>query len=1284
MTPSVTHSSPVAAAVHLRRSAGSSPPLLLCQRLLSLLLLLSVFSALPRAAALSAVEAVQQRSLWYAGFEVVAIAVNGSTGDVFAADPSRHSVDRYSAGGSFLTSYTLPPSYGAFDPAALALYNNVLYAGDQSAPRVVRFDVASGSVLPPIACPPSFAECGAMTISPSTGDLTVADQWSVLLARLPALTPSAPAWTLSSSSTPPLPVSSIDSLAVDPTGLVYLSDSMTNSIFRVSATGSAVTNLTSQFNETFLEPTAVAWRNNDLYVYDEVMLYGSQTVSYTRARRFDLTTFQAMQEWDGVQPAFNPEATLGMAVDTSGNVYLSDVGDPTTQGRVVRFDAAGNQVSYTAPVAGYYNGEPAGVVYDPITCTFFFTDIGNSGVLQVAPDGTILNHFNLTAIHNGQFSSLAIDNTTNTFVLLGIQSNPLWRLNVTAPFTYTNIDTTAAGISNAASPSNVAVDSAGNIFFINTPLGSHSAVVKLNAQGQRNAAWDTAFSASAAAVSSALAGLSIDPTSNQLYVGGAGVVYRLSPGAAVLASFTVTTSSTPPLSVLYDPIGRHLFVATLAAILQYDASSCSQTGGAGCTPLGWLEPTTPAAFQVLQMAMYGADLVISDWNGHRLVVFSNTVGQRLSLPSSTCSSTLYFSYATTASSSSPSVCTQGVLSCTQALPWSSNYSCNQLLSGSHSYLPSPSAALIVTPLSNQSLPFTCQGQSGDFALPISSQGFTLPLGVGCAHLRTSGSAGAVVASSDSVSGAVSFGYSSSASTLQITCAAPSTSPTPAVVVFSYTAPGVCGAGSLLCQAYAGASSNGFACSALASGAHFALNSNGGVVSSTPLTWEPACYGLFGDGYLPLSNEGIALGLGFASTGACLNLFSLIAGSSSGAQLNIAGTTTLSNFSYHTSPFALTPQCSSSFSSSAALSSSLPPSSSAVASSSALTSAPLPSSPSPTSSASPTAPSPTSPPLRFSSSLASSVTSIPSVTSAATSPLSTAPPPPPPSSALPPSSPVLLSSGLSSARFVSSSGPLSSSATPSPGLSSSPLLTSAVVPPVPLPSTAPSSAIGTPTSSPMASSSSELPSASSSSAPPAGASSGSSAPVGAIAGGVVGGLVGCCLLLFLLIVARRRKGKAGDDAREKGSDDSTTAPSTPRSDASSSLPLSRLSSQRSSATTAAEPASAGVSAASSSVSQPSSDRFGTAGSDKFGTATGADDFGTSSSSVAYDSPATPAPGHFSTARDASLASAEFPSERSDFPSSSALTLNLNVDTVRSIQAGQNPRTSNNTDHVVFIH
>ena len=623
--------------------------------ILLLSLLLSLLSSPPSVAAVSSIIEVEQRDLWFSGFNVAAIAVNSTTQEVFAADISAHAIRRYNATGTYLTTYTLPPSFGDFDPTALALFGAVLYCGDESSPRIVRFDVSSGAVLSPIACPVGFLSCGAMAISPTTGDVWVADQWSLRLARLPAQSLQTPAWTLTNATTPALPVQSIDALTVDPSGSVYLSDPMTNSVLRVNLAGTAITNLTlAQPNTTtpLLQPTALAWHaaSSSLYVYDEMLFYGSYTVSQTRVTQFSLSmtaaSGSAVQYWYGVQPAFSAEGTLAMTVDDFGSVYYGDFGDPATQGRVLKVFPAGS-TTFLAPPNMSSNAylEPSYIAYDAISCTLFFCD--GYHIAQAAPDGTVLHIWPHPA-GSLRLGSLVIDSTTRTLVVLDANFI-VWRFS---PVTgnWTAIDTTAASLSFSGD-ANVAVDTTGSLYITesNPTNEMNSTVVKLSPLGVRDRSFDSQINAALNAgtlPSGHWTGLSLDPTTSNLYVAAPSGVYKLSSTGAVLGILSlqlINSTATGFLfasGILYDPVMQHLFVSTApySIILEYDGVSCFQHG-VSCSPLGTFQPTAPAILEVLGIVMGAAGtLFVTDWNAQRIVAFAEWTGEKLVLASGSCPS----------------------------------------------------------------------------------------------------------------------------------------------------------------------------------------------------------------------------------------------------------------------------------------------------------------------------------------------------------------------------------------------------------------------------------------------------------------------------------------------------------------------------------------------------------------------------------------------------------------------------------------------------------------------
>ncbi len=225
--------------------------------------------------------------------------------------------------------------------------------------------------------------------------------------------------------------------------------------------------------------------------------------------------------------------------------------------------------------------------------------------------------------------------------------------------------------------------------------------------------------------------------------------------------------------------------------------------------------------------------------------------------------TLSFS-AQTNTSVYPAVCTSGTIQC-QTVPGSGNYTCSNVVSGTHTYYPSATAPSFSQALYTGPLPTVCQGYNASNTLPITAAGLNLQYGAGptCINFyQSSATTGQIKLSPDAVTGNVVFLYGSASQVATCPAPIPPVATTTQAVGFVYTITSanltVCGAGTLLCTGYG---SNEFYCPTLQGGTQYNYAPLTGVVTSYPLSGEVECNS-YGDGFLPLDYEGISFGGAF--------------------------------------------------------------------------------------------------------------------------------------------------------------------------------------------------------------------------------------------------------------------------------------------------------------------------------------------------------------------------------------------------------------------------------------
>ena len=268
-----------------------------------------------------------------------------------------------------------------------------------------------------------------------------------------------------------------------------------------------------------------------------------------------------------------------------------------------------------------------------------------------------------------------------------------------------------------------------------------------------------------------------------------------------------------------------------------------------------------------------------------------------SSPTSAQSTTLYFTYYTP-TTTYPSVCATGTMSCTANS--NGTYTCPTVSGGNHYYYPTSNTPTFASPLLTTAQPALCERYTADFLVPLDTSGVTLAYGSSaypvCVNLRLrNNSAGVFVpyADPDAVATYVNFTWGTSAASVaacpQSVAATASGS---ATVSFVYTilptsagTTTVCGAGSMSCASYG---SGQYACTGLNSGAtEYRYNASTNTTATTALTGITECNG-FGDAYLPLDYEGISFAGSFFPNGNCVSWYGTN-GASVGYDYNVVGT-----------------------------------------------------------------------------------------------------------------------------------------------------------------------------------------------------------------------------------------------------------------------------------------------------------------------------------------------------------------------------------------------------------
>lgn len=201
---------------------------------------------------------------------------------------------------------------------------------------------------------------------------------------------------------------------------------------------------------------------------------------------------------DGTGPAASFRFPMGVATDGAGNVYVADSGNNTirkitTAGVVSTFAGTAGEFGSTdgtGPAARF--SLPYGIAIDS-TGNLFVTDIGNDTIRMITPAGvvsTFAGTANAPGSTNGiggaasisGASAVAIDSADNLYVFAG-QVRKITPAGIVSTLAGGPFPGSADGTGDAASfryPQGIATDSAGNVYVADT---DNSAIRKITPEG---------------------------------------------------------------------------------------------------------------------------------------------------------------------------------------------------------------------------------------------------------------------------------------------------------------------------------------------------------------------------------------------------------------------------------------------------------------------------------------------------------------------------------------------------------------------------------------------------------------------------------------------------------------------------------------------------------------------------------------------------------------------------------------------------------------------------------
>ncbi|WP_440950704.1 PKD domain-containing protein [Methanosphaerula subterraneus] len=271
-------------------------------------------------------------------------------------------------------------------------------------------------------------------------------------------------------------------------------------------------------------------------------------VGHNQIQRFN-STGGFIISWDGAASAggqiLNP---FGVAVDSAGNVYVAD----TWNNRIQRFTSTGGFITSWkgSSLSGGYLFNSLGVAVDSAG-NVYVADTYNNQIQKFTSTGGSITSWKGSALEGGQLSrpyGVAVDSAGNVYVA-DTDNNQIQKFDATGGFiTSWNGAASAGGKFN--SPNGVTVDGAGNVYVADT---GNNQIQKFNSTGGFLQTWgnDGLEDRSRDGQFNYPAGVAVDSAGN-VYVADAGNnrIQKFSPVTTPVADFTANVTTGPaPLTV---------------------------------------------------------------------------------------------------------------------------------------------------------------------------------------------------------------------------------------------------------------------------------------------------------------------------------------------------------------------------------------------------------------------------------------------------------------------------------------------------------------------------------------------------------------------------------------------------------------------------------------------------------------------------------------------------------------------------------------------------------------
>lgn len=253
-------------------------------------------------------------------------------------------------------------------------------------------------------------------------------------------------------------------VALDSSGNVYVCDVANNRIQKFTGTGTFTFSFGNTITPATLRlntPSAIAVNSSSGIVY-------VTDTNNRRIQRYDMATGAAtatFPRWGSAGTGngqFN--APVGIALDSSGNVYVADTGN----NRIQKFDATGTYITKWG-AAGTGNGQfnaPTGIVVDSGD-NVYVVDRGNNRVQKFSSTGTYITKWGTTGAGNGQFNSprhMSVDSSNNIYVA-DTGNNRIQKFDSTGTY-LAQWGSSGTGNGQFTGPRAVVVSSAGSVAYV--------------------------------------------------------------------------------------------------------------------------------------------------------------------------------------------------------------------------------------------------------------------------------------------------------------------------------------------------------------------------------------------------------------------------------------------------------------------------------------------------------------------------------------------------------------------------------------------------------------------------------------------------------------------------------------------------------------------------------------------------------------------------------------------------------------------------------------------------